>query len=196
MNNADNIMTDLKDAQHQLLDYMQSHSRLFLWEGLLFILLGFAAIIIPQLFSVFIVIFLGWLILVGGVIQVSRALFFPKVPGFASWLGLGFLQLLVGFLLIADPVAGVLTITMMITLFFALEGILKIYLALMMRPLPHWDYVFASGVTAIVLSVIILLYWPVIPQWVLGLFIGINMMVLGTAMVKISLRHQATGKPL
>jgi uncharacterized membrane protein HdeD (DUF308 family) len=190
MNNTDDIMTDLKQAQHQLLDYMQSHWRLFLWEGIFFILLGFAAIIIPQFFSVFIVIFLGWLIVVGGLIHVSRALFFPKVPGFASWLGLGILQLLVGFLFIADPVAGVLTITMMLTLFFALEGIIKIYMALAMRPLPHWDYVLVSGVMAVVLAGVILAYWPELPQWLLGLFIGINMMVLGVAMVKISLTHK------
>jgi uncharacterized membrane protein HdeD (DUF308 family) len=191
MDNTDNIITDLQNAQHQLLDYMQNHWRLFLWEGLLFILLGFAAIIIPQFFSAFISIFLGWLILIGGVTHISRALFLPKMPGFASWLGLGILQLLVGFLLIADPVAGVLTITMMITLFFALEGIIKIYMALAMRPLAHWDYVLASGVTAVVLAAMILVFWAAIPQWVLGLFIGINMLVLGVAMVKISFKHKA-----
>ena len=190
MNNTDDIMADLKQAQHQLLDYMQSHWRLFLWEGLFFILLGFAAIIIPQFFSVFIVIFLGWLMVIGGVIQVSRALFFPKVPGFGSWLGLGVLQIAVGFLLIADPVAGVLTITMMLTLFFAFEGIIKIYMAMAMRPLPHWDYVLASGITAVMLAAVILAYWGELPQWVLGLFIGINMMVLGVAMVKISFKHK------
>lgn len=190
MNNSDNILTDLQQAQHQLLDYMRNHWRLLQWEGLFFILLGFAAIIIPQLFSVFIVIFLGWLMVVGGVVQLSRALFFPKVPGFAPWLGLGILQLVVGFLLIADPIAGVLTITMMITLFFALEGIIKIYMAMVMRPLPHWDYVLVSGVTAVVLAAAILVFWSEIPQWVLGLFIGINMLVLGVTMVKISLTHK------
>ena len=71
MDNTDDIITDLRNAQHQLLDYMQTHWRLFLWEGLLFILLGFAAIIIPQFFSAFISIFLGWLILIGGVTHIS-----------------------------------------------------------------------------------------------------------------------------
>jgi uncharacterized membrane protein HdeD (DUF308 family) len=190
MGNTDNIVTDLIHTQQQMLAYMQLHWRLSLFEGIFFILLGFAAIIIPQFFSVFIVIFLGWLIVIGGVIHVSRALFFPVKPGFGLWLGLGILQLVVGFLLIADPIAGVLTITMMLALFFALEGVIKIVMALMMRPLPHWEYVLLSGVTALVLAFMILVFWSETPQWILGLFLGINMIMLGVAMVKMGLQHK------
>jgi uncharacterized membrane protein len=86
MRNTDDIFTDLQHTQQQMLAYMQLHWRLSLFEGIFFILLGFAAIIIPQFFSVFIVIFLGWLIVIGGVIHVSRALFFPVKPGFGLWL--------------------------------------------------------------------------------------------------------------
>jgi uncharacterized membrane protein HdeD (DUF308 family) len=97
--------------------------------------------------------------------------------------------LVVGFLLIADPIAGVLTLTLMLALFFAVEGIIKIYMAMMMRPLPQWGYLLLSGITATVLAFIILAYWSDIPQWLLGLFLGINMMLLGVAMVKIGLQH-------
>jgi uncharacterized membrane protein HdeD (DUF308 family) len=93
----------------------------------------------------------------------------------------------VGFLLIADPIAGVLTLTMMLTLFFAVEDDIKIYLALMMRPLPHWEYVLLSGITAVVLAIIMLAFWSDIPHWLLELFLGINMLMLGVAMVKMSL---------
>jgi uncharacterized membrane protein HdeD (DUF308 family) len=190
MKNPDEIFTELQQVQQQMLDYMQAHWRLFLFEGIFFILFGFAAIIVPQVFSVVIVIFLGWLIVFGGIIHVSRALFFRDMPGFGLWLGLGLLQLVVGFLLIADPIAGVLTLTMMMTLFFALEGIIKIYLALMMRPLPHSNYVLVSGITALVLALIILAFWSETALWMLGLFLGINMIVLGGSMVKISLSHK------
>ena len=189
MSDTDDIVTDLKQAQQQLLAYMQAHWRLILFEGIFFILLGFCAFIIPRFFSVFIAIFLGWIIVIGGVTQVSRVLFLPKIPGFGWWLGLGILQLVVGFLLIADPIAGVLTLTLMLALFFAVEGVIKIYMAWMMRPLPHWGYVLFSGITALVLASIMLAFWSDIPQWLLGLFLGINMMMLGVAMVKIGLHH-------
>lgn len=137
----------------------------------------------------FIAIFLGWIIVIGGVTQLSRVLFLPKIPGFGLWLSLGILQLVVGFLLIADPIAGVLTLTLMLALFFAVEGVIKIYMAWMMRPLPHWGYVLLSGITALALASIMLAFWSDIPQWLLGLFLGINMMMLGVAMVKIGLQH-------
>lgn len=191
MGNTDNIVTDLIHTQQQLLDYMQRHWRLFLFEGIFFILLGFCAFVVPQFFSVFIVIFLGWIIVIGGVTQVSRVLLLPKIPGFGLWLSLGILQLVVGFLLIADPIAGVLTLTMMLALFFALEGVIKIYMAMMMRPVPHWDYVLVSGVAALILAFMILVFWSAIPNWVLSLFLGVNMMMMGAAMVKIGLLHKA-----
>lgn len=190
MRYTDDIVADMKQAQQQLLNYMQTHWRLFQFEGIFFILLGLAAIIVPQFFSVFIVIFLGWLIVIGGITQISRALFFRKVPGFGLWLSLGILQLIVGFLLIADPIAGVLTITMMLVLFFAVEGVIKIYMAVMMRPLPHWEYVLVSGVTALILAAVILVFWSETPQWILGLFLGINMIMLGIAMLKVGLKHK------
>ena len=190
MSNTDFIVTDLKHAQQQMLDYMETHWRLMLFEGLFFILLGSCAIVIPQFFSVFIVIFLGWLIAIGGIVHLSRALFFRNIPRFGLWLGLGILQLAIGFLLIADPIAGVLTLTLMLALFFALEGSIKIYMAVMMRPLPHWDYVLASGVAALVLAFMILVLWPETPHWALGLFLGINMIMLGVAMVKMGLHHK------
>jgi uncharacterized membrane protein HdeD (DUF308 family) len=190
MKNTDDILTELKQAQQQMLDYMQAHWRLFLFEGFFFILLGFFAIVIPQLFSVVIVIFLGWLVVIGGVIHISRALYFRDMPGFGLWLGLGVLQIVVGYLLIADPIAGVLTLTMMMTLFFALEGCIKIYLALMMRPLPHWNFMLFSGITALGFAIIILAFWSDTAHWLLGLFLGINMIMLGASMVKMSLLHK------
>jgi len=190
MKELDTITAELAQMQQKMLDYMQTHWRLFLFEGIFFILLGFCAIVIPQFFTVVIVIFLGWLIILAGATHVSRALFFKEMPGFGLWLGLGILQVVVGFLLIADPIAGVLTLTMMMTLFFAFEGIIKIYLALMMRPLQHWQLVLLSGVTALVFAIIILAFWSETAHWLLGLFLGINMIMLGVAMVKMSLQHK------
>jgi uncharacterized membrane protein HdeD (DUF308 family) len=190
MKNTDDIITDIKQAQQQMLTYLQTHWRLFLFEGIFFILLGLCAVVIPQFFTVVIVIFLGWLIVFGGIMHVSRSLFFKDMPGFGLWLGLGILQLAVGYLLIADPIAGVLTLTMMMTLFFALEGVIKIYLALQMRPLPHWQFVLFSGVTALAFAIIILAFWSETAHWLLGLFLGANMVMLGVAMVKMSLQHK------
>jgi uncharacterized membrane protein HdeD (DUF308 family) len=186
----DPLLPELRPFQQNLLNQIQTHWKLFFFEGAFFIALGAMAIVIPQFFSVVAVLFLGWLILIGGAFQIGRALYFSGVPGFVWWLGLGVLQLLVGFMLVANPIAGLITLTMLMTVFFALEGVIKIYLALMMRPLPHWQYVLFSGITALLFAVIIMAFWSETVQWLLGLFLGINMILLGIALVKMCLEHK------
>lgn len=190
MKNTDTIVVELAHMQQQILDYLQKHWRLFLIEGVILMLLGIAAVVIPQFFSVVTVLFLGWIIVLAGAIHVGRALFFSEMPGFGLWLVLGALQIIVGYLLIADPIAGVMTLTMMMTLFFALEGVIKIYWAFMLRPLPQWNFVLFSGVTALLFAVVILVFWSETAHWLLGLFVGINMIILGWSIVKMSLSHK------
>jgi uncharacterized membrane protein HdeD (DUF308 family) len=190
MNGTDSIATELAHMQQKMLKYLQAHWRLFLIEGIIFILLGVSAVVIPQFFSVVIVIFLGWIIVLAGAIQVSRAIFLRDMPGFYLWLGLGILQVVVGYLLIADPIAGVLSLTMMMAIFFAFEGTTKMYWAYKLRPIPNWNYAFFSGVTALVFATIILIFWSETANWLLGLLVGINMIVMGWSMVKMSLSHK------
>lgn len=190
MNTKQNVDIEMQLIQQQMQDYFQKHWKLFLAEGILFIVLGLCAVVVPQLFSVAVVIFLGWLILFGGVIHISRALMFSGMPGFGSWLFMGILQAVVGYLFIAQPAAGVFTLTVLITLFFAFEGMAKISLAFMMRPLPNWGLILFSGITALVFAFIIAISWSESSQWLLGLFFGINMIFLGATLVKISLHHK------
>jgi uncharacterized membrane protein HdeD (DUF308 family) len=192
MNTKPHVDKGMELIQQQMRDYFQKHWKLFLAEGILFILLGLSALLVPQLFSVAVVIFLGWLILFGGAVQISRALMFSAMPGFGSWLFLGILQAVVGYLFIARPVAGVFTLTVLITLFFALEGMAKIALAYRMRPLPNWGLILFGGVTALVFAFIIAISWSETSQWLLGLFLGINMIFLGATLVKISLYHKVS----
>jgi len=112
------------------------------------------------------------------------------MPGFGLWLFMGILQSVIGYLFLAQPLEGIMTITMLMALFFALEGAAKIYFALMMRPLAHWGYVLFSGTMALILAVIVWMGWPGTAEWLLGLFFGINMLFGGWALVSISLRYK------
>jgi len=190
MNENKKIELEIKHLQQEMQNYFQTHWKLFLAEGILFILLGLCAMAIPQLFTVAIVLFLGWIILFGGAVQIIRAFMFSDMPGFGSWLFMGILQVVVGYLFIAQPAAGVLTLTMLVALFFAFEGIAKISLAFMMRPLANWGLILFSGITALVFALIISISWSETSQWLLGLFLGINMIFLGWSLVKISLHNK------
>jgi uncharacterized membrane protein HdeD (DUF308 family) len=190
MSKIESNTIEIKQMQQKMQDYFQTHWKLFLAEGILFIILGLCAVVIPQFFSVAIVVFLGWIILFGGVAHIGRALMFSEMPGFGLWLFMGILQVVVGYLFITEPAAGVLTLTVLMTLFFALEGIAKISLAFMMRPLANWGFILFSGITALVFAIIIWVSWSESAHWLLGLFLGINMIFLGWSLVKISLHHK------
>ncbi|MDP1770910.1 MAG: HdeD family acid-resistance protein [Methylobacter sp.] len=190
MSKIDDINIELQHMQQQMQTYLQMHWRLFLAEGVFFIILGLCAIVVPQFFTVAIVVFLGWILLFGGIVHVSRAFVFQNMPGFGGWLFMGVLQVIIGLLFVTKPVAGALTLTMLVTVFFALEGIAKISLALMMRPLANWGFILFSGFTALVFALIIWFSWSESAHWLLGLFLGINMVFLGWSLVKISLHHK------
>jgi len=190
MTKIDDFNIEMQHMQQQMQNYLQTHWQLFLAEGIFFIILGLCAIVIPQVFTVATVIFLGWILLFGGIVQVGRSFMFSSMPGFGWWLFMGILQIIVGYLFITRPVAGAVTLTMLLTVFFALEGIAKISIALMMRPLANWGLILFSGLTALIFALVILISWSESAQWLLGLFLGINMLFLGWSMVKISLHHK------
>ena len=174
-----------------MLSYLQKHWKLFAAEGVFFIILGSIAVIIPQVFTVGIALFLGWLLLIGGIVQIVRAISMINMPGVSLWLFIGLLQAGVGYFLVADPTDGVMTLTMLLTIFFALEGITEIFLSLMMRPLARWGWVFFSGSTSLLLAIIVWAGWPGTALWVLGLLLGINMIFLGWSLLNLSLHHRA-----
>ncbi len=184
------VKIEIREIQQKMLSYLQKHWKLFAAEGVFFIILGTIAIIIPQVFTVGIALVLGWLLLIGGTVQLIRAFSMIKMPGFGLWLFIGLLQVVIGYFLVADTTEGVMTLTLLLTLFFALEGIAKIYLAFMMRPLAQWGWILFSGFTALLLAIVVWVGWPETALWVLGLLLGINMIFLGGSLLGISLQHK------
>lgn len=185
-----NISIDMQEIHQKLDQYLRQHWKFFAAEGVFFIILGLIAIIVPQVFAVGLALFLGWLLLAGGVVQLIRALSMMDMPGFGLWLFIGLIQALIGYALVMDPFKGAMTLTMLLTLFFAIEGLAKMYLAFMMRPLARWHWIAFSGFTSLLLAIVIWLGWPGTALWVLGLLLGINMLFLGWSLLKISLYHK------
>jgi len=190
MNQAFNINIEIKETQEQMLHYLQKHWKIFTAEGIFFIILGSIAIIVPQVFTVGIALFLGWLLLIGGAFQAARALMMINMPSFSLWFFISILQLLIGYFLVTDTMQGVMTLTLLLTVFFALEGLVKIYLAFMMRPLAKWGWVLFSGITALFLAILVWVGWPETATWVLGLLLGINMIFLGWSILSLSMQHK------
>jgi uncharacterized membrane protein HdeD (DUF308 family) len=190
MNEQFNLNIEMRKIQQKMQSYLQLHWKLFLAEGIFFIILGSTAIIIPHVFTVGITLLLGWLLLAGGIFQIARAVSMFNMPGFGLWLFIGLLQVVIGYFLVAEPSEGEMTLTLLLTVLFAMEGMVKIYLAFMMRPLARWGGVLFSGITSLLLAIVVWIGWPGSASWVLGLLLGINMIFLGWSLLNISLHHK------
>jgi uncharacterized membrane protein HdeD (DUF308 family) len=174
-----------------MLIYLQQHWKWFIAEGLFFIIMGTAAIIVPNVFTLGITLFLGWLLLVCGIIQTVRVISISNMPGSRLWLFSGILQVVIGYFLVADPMEGRITITLLLSLFFAMDGLAKISLAFLMRPLARWGWMIFSGITSLFLAIIVWAGWPENALWVPGLLLGINLVFAGWSLLYISLHHKS-----
>jgi uncharacterized membrane protein HdeD (DUF308 family) len=104
------------------------------------------------------------------------------------------LALVLGLLLVARPLEGVLTLTMVLVVVFLVEGVAAILIALdFHRHLHNWGWILFSGLVDLVLAYLIWKGWPATADWAIGLLVGINMFVLGLSLAMTALAARAIG---
>jgi uncharacterized membrane protein HdeD (DUF308 family) len=167
-------------------DAIKRYSLLYLVQGVLLIAGGILAVIYPIVSSVAVVVLLGWLLIISGLVQGISLLGARQVPYFWLQLISVILGVLIGILFLRDPGQGLLTITLLIIVFFMIEGISKIVFALTIRPFPNWGWVLASGLVGIVLSLILWASLPVTAIWLIGLLLGMELISVGAAITYLA----------
>lgn len=162
---------------------LQNNRNLLIFEGILFSVLGFLAVALPGISTLSTELFIGWLFIFAGCIQLYRTISARHAPGFIGSFLTGILYFIFGILLILFPVSGIFSLTILLTFFFIAEGIAKIILGLQLRPLHRWGWFFLNGVLSLVMAYIIWMGWPGSAFWVLGLLVGINMIFFGMSLI-------------
>ncbi len=158
----------------------------FLALGLILIVFGSIALGSSVLATVASVFFFGWLLLLMGLIEAVQAFWQRKWGGLFLHLLSGILTGVVGLILVANPGAGALVLTLILAVFFMVAGLFRIMAALTMR-FPHWGWLLVSGIVTLMLGLLIWRQWPVSGLWVIGLFIGIDMIFCGWSWVMAAL---------
>jgi uncharacterized membrane protein HdeD (DUF308 family) len=139
------------------------------------------AIIYPVLSSAAVIVLLGWLLIISGVVQGLSLIGARHVPHFWLQLISVILAVLIGCLFLRDPAQGLVTIALLLIVFFMIEGISKVVFALTIRPFPNWGWVLASGLVGILLALILWANLPVTALWLVGVLLGINLISVGAA---------------
>lgn len=155
---------------------------------------GFMALINPFGATIFAVTLAGWVFLLQGAIQIFHAFRVRDWTGFLWSLGLGVLSLLVGIVLVADPLAGAIPLTLLVAALFLATGVAKTMFALALRPLDGWVWVLASGLVSAVLGIMILAGLPVTATTILGLLLGIELVSNGVLFLFVALGLRKLGQ--
>jgi uncharacterized membrane protein HdeD (DUF308 family) len=161
---------------------VNEHSLLYLVQGGLLFLAGILALIYPVASSYAVVVLLGWLLIVSGFVQGISLWDARNVPNFWLQLVSMLLSVMVGVLLIRHRSEGLLVLTLLMLVYFMIEGISKIIFSLTIRPFPNWGWVLASGIVGILLALYLWSNLPVTAIWLLGVLLGIQLICEGAAL--------------
>jgi uncharacterized membrane protein HdeD (DUF308 family) len=160
---------------------VKRHSLWYLAQGVLMVLAGFLALVYPVVSSVAVVFFLGWLLIIGGVLQAIGLIGARHVPHFSLQLVSVVLFVIVGVLFLRNPGEALLTLTLLLIVFFMVQGISRVIFSLTIRPLPGWGWVLASGIVGILLAFYLWANIPLTAVWLLGVLLGIQLICEGAA---------------
>ena len=187
------VSQEISELQSQMRAAAREHWKAFLVEGILLVLLGLAAIIVPQLASLAVTIFLGWLFLISGIAGLVLTFWTRQMPGFWWSLVSAALAIAAGIILLARPVQGTLTLTIVVGAYFLAEGIATIMYALEHRRelSQRWSWLLVAGLMDILIAIIIVAGLPGSALWAIGLLVGINLMFGGASLIGMALaaRH-------
>ena len=187
---------DVNRFQGALSEAVREHWVWFLVEGIILVVLGILAIVVPPLATIGVTILIGWLFLISGIAGLITTFGARHAPGFWWSLLSAILGIAAGIVLLGWPISGAISLTLLLIAFFIIEGVLSIMYALEhKRELTgQWGWMLVSGIIDLILAVMIFAGLPGTAAWALGLLVGINMLFGGSALMAIALhaRNAAT----
>jgi uncharacterized membrane protein HdeD (DUF308 family) len=179
----------LAQFERKVASSLHEHWVLFLFEGIVLVVLGILAIAIPPVATLAIALLLGWLFLISGIFGLVATFWMRHAPGFWWSLLSALLSIAAGVVLLGWPVSGVVSLTIVLVAFFLIEGIVTIMYALEHKreTSGRWGWMLLSGVVDLILGAIIFAGLPGTAAWAIGLLVGINLVFGGIAVIAMAL---------
>lgn len=154
--------------------------------GILLVLLGIGVAGSAYYATIFSIFIFGLFLLGAGAIQIVTAFMARKWSGLFLSLLLGVLYLVIGFLCLTKPTAAAVSITLWIAALCLIAGLFRMITSLLLQ-FDQWGWVFFNGVVTFLLGLIIYADWPVSGLWVIGTFIGVDLILSGWTWIVLSL---------
>src|SRR5437660_501710 len=145
---------DIASLRTKMSTAIRAHWKAFLIEGILLVILGLAAMIVPPLASLAVTIFLGWMFLISGIAGLALTFWARAMPGFWWSLVSAALAIAAGIILLVQPVQGTLTLTIVVGAYFLAEGVASIMYALEHRRelSERWSWLLVAGIMDLLIA--------------------------------------------
>jgi len=178
----------LNDPERAISEAVRTHWIMFLVQGIIMMVLGVLAIIWPQISTLAVDLYVGWMFLLSGLTGLIAMFVASSVAAFLWSLLTAALSLFVGVLLLWHPVEGAVSLTLVLISFFIAEGIFQIAAAIRHREAfpDSWGWLLMSGIADLVLAAMLIWGWPSTAIWALGLIAGLNLITSGLAIVMVA----------
>ena len=180
-------MTDNAVTGSELVIAGRQASRTSFVFGAMISMLGIIAVMTPLFTGITFSVFLGFLLLTGGILETIFAFQAPSFGKGVLVFLFGGLTIVAGFFLIAAPDRGLGALTWVLAAYFVAAGIVDIVLAFKIRPEEGWGWTLSSGIVTISLGAFIVWQWPVSGLWAVGVYVGIRLLMHGWALMALGI---------
>lgn len=155
--------------------------------GVVYVVAGVIALGSVVMATIATVWLVGIMMLLAGVFEVIHSFQIKTWGRFLFWLALGVLYIIAGFVAFDNPLLTAVWLTLILGAALVASGIMRIFLAFNMKGGTPWGWVVASGVITLLLGIIILIHWPVSSLYVLGIFLGVDLVFAGASWIGVGL---------
>ncbi len=156
--------------------------------GVVFLIAGFIALGSAVAATASAVMIVGIMMIMGGGAEIIAAFSVKGWGKFIVWMLLGALYVGAGIIAIMNPFAAATILTLMLGAALVAGGVLRIFLAFSMKSAGKpWGWVVVSGLVTLLLGAMIIAQWPASSFFVLGIFLGIDLIFIGSGWVTMGL---------
>jgi uncharacterized membrane protein HdeD (DUF308 family) len=163
-------------------DTAKSYRGWIIFAGISLLILGAVAIVYDGTATLASVVVFGWLLTLGGFIQIAHAFQVRAWSGFFLYLLDGIIRATVGILLMIYPGSGAQALTLLLSFYFIVGGTFKTFGSIVLQ-FPSWGWTVASGLASVVLGVLLAMQWPASSMWFIGFAVGLDLVFYGWALL-------------
>ena len=151
--------------------------------GVVYVIAGFVALGSVMMATVASVFVVGIMMIVAGIAEIINAFQLKGWGKFLIWALLGVLYIVAGFVTFENPLLAAALLTLILGAALIASGLMRIFLAFSMKRESPWVWVLLSSLVTLLLGLLILAHWPISSVYVLGIFLGVDLVMAGSAWI-------------